>query len=269
MPELPDVEWLKRYFDATALHKTVTAVKVDSGDVLKNISIKRFKSTLKDKTFAQTRRHGKFLFAGFSDQSGWLVLHFGMTGDLKYYKKGEKDPEYDLVRFDFTNDYHLAYVMVRKLGELQIISDPGEFIKRRELGPDVFADSFTFESFQNVLAGRHGMIKPALMNQSIMAGIGNVYSDEILFQAGVHPETKVNQLDQTSLKKIFDEMQHVLQTAVNHKAQPDEYPDSFITPLRGEDDAECPRCAGKLKKLSVSGRSAIYCPDCQKKPDPS
>ncbi len=109
------------------------------------------------------------------------------------------------------------------------------------------------------------MIKSTLMNLSIMAGIGNVYSDEILFQARVHPKTKVNQLDEKTLREIYDQMHAVLDMAIEHQAIPDDFPANYITPVRGQEDAQCPGCGGKLQRIAVSGRNGYYCPTCQKK----
>lgn len=264
MPELPDVEVLKRYLDSTSLHQKIENVEVESGQVLKSISSHELESELTGHEFASTDRHGKFMFVEI-DNDKWLVLHFGMTGDLKYYKKEDEKPEYGLVEFDFANGYQLAYVMTRKLGEVRLIDDVAEFIDKRDLGPDVMDDDFTFEKFRHILSDRHGMIKSTMMNQSTMAGIGNVYSDEILFQAQVHPKTKVNQMDEDTLREIYDAMYDVLNTAIEKKAKPDKFPGSFITRLRQQEDADCPRCGGTLERIAVSGRNGYYCPQCQNK----
>jgi len=266
VPELPDVEILRRYLDSTALHQEIESVQADADSVLKGISSQGLGKKLSGDSFQGTRRHGKFLFISLEKDSDWLVLHFGMTGSLIYYKLAEKEPEYQLVSFNFTNGYHLAYVMTRKFGEVRIIPDVFGFIEERKMGPDVYSQGFTFEEFKKCLAKRHGMVKPTLMNQSIMAGIGNVYADEILFQAGIYPETKVNQLNQAELHEIYQQIKNVLQTAIDHQADPNSYPDSFLSPLRGDQDANCPRCDGKLEHIKVSGRSTYYCSNCQKKP---
>lgn len=184
-----------------------------------------------------------------------------MTGDLKYYQIPEKQSEYDLVSFDFKNGYHLAYIMTRKLGEVRLIDDVESFIKRKDLGPDVWG--LDYEDFRQALEGRSGMIKSTLMNQSILAGIGNVYSDEILFQAGVYPRKPVNELDEDILEEVYRCMNAVLETSVEHKAVPDRFPDTYLTPLRGEEGAQCPRCSGSIERIEVSGRSGYYCPNCQ------
>lgn len=264
MPELPDVAVLKRYVDSTALHQTIADVDVHDAQVLENTTIKELNSNLSGRKLSGTTRHGKYLFA-HTDNDDVLVLHFGMTGDLRYYKDPDDEPEYTQILCNFDDGYHLAHIMTRKLGEVRLIDDVDAFIGAKELGPDVMADDFDFDTFRERLSGHHGMIKPRLMDQKIMAGLGNVYSDEILFQARVHPETPVEDLDKKTLRTIFEKMKSVLRTAIDHDADPEKLPDEFIIPQR-HDGGTCPDCGGDIKHIDVSGRSAYYCPDCQKEP---
>lgn len=263
MPELPDVAVFKRYFDATALHQTIEDVDVRDAQVLANLTASELTASLSGCAFSGTSRHGKYLFADLDDAE-ILVLHFGMTGHLRYYKDVQKEPGYTQVLVKFHNGYHLAYVMARKLGEVRLVQDRDAFIRAQELGPDALEDDFNFAAFRERLAGRHGMIKTRLMAQQIMAGIGNVYADEILFQARVHPQTAVNDLDEETLHTIFDKMKWVLRTAIEYDAEPDQFPDDFIIPQRHE-DGECPDCGGSVERIKISGRTAYFCPSCQKK----
>ena len=261
MPELPDVEVYRRYLNATSLHQGIRDVEIRTDQILEGTSPLKIKAGLRNRSLESTDRHGKFLFVALDNQ-GWLVLHFGMTGDLKYYKNPIKEPEYTKFLIEYTNDYHLALVMPRKLGLVRLILDMQKFIKEKELGPDVYQDGFGYEMFKALLEGRRGMIKPTLMNQQIMAGIGNVYSDEILFQARVHPRLPVDQLQEERLRKIFKATKDVLETAIQKKADPEQFPASWIIPHR-QKGGECPNCGGKVRNISVSGRSVYYCPDCQ------
>jgi formamidopyrimidine-DNA glycosylase len=264
MPELPDVETLRRYLDATALHQRIEDARVRSEQMLEDLDATELKRRLTDRTFERTRRHGKYLFVDLDD-GGWLVLHFGMTGSLKYYK-GEKEIEYDQIVFDFANGYHLAYLMPRKLGEVRLVANPRDLIREKELGPDVLGDDLNFDAFRRLLEGRRGMIKSRLMDQHIMAGIGNVYSDEILFQAGIHPRTAVKDLDDDALRRVFDCMKEVLHVAIEHQARPEDFPPGYLTAYRGTDQ-ECPNCGGRIERIKVAGRSAYFCPRCQNQTD--
>jgi len=106
------------------------------------------------------------------------------------------------------------------------------------------------------------MLKSVLMNQEIMAGIGNVTSDEILFQTRLHPKKKVSQLDKKSLRRLFRNMKKVLLTCIECRATPEQYPKSYLTPQR-KAGGTCPKCGGKLGQLKLSGRIMYYCPACQ------
>lgn len=265
MPELPDVAVFKRYFDATALHQKIDDVDVRDAQLLANVSRPELTARLKGHAFASTSRHGKYLFAALDDDDVF-VLHFGMTGHLHYYKDPDEEPQYTQCLCTFDNGYHLAYVNMRKLGELRLIQDVAAFIQAKQLGPDVLDDDFDFSAFRERLAGRRGMIKTRLMDQQIMAGVGNVYADEILFQARIHPNTPVDDLDEEALRTLFDKMKTVLKTAIECDAQPSQFPDHFIIPQRHE-DGECPACGGDVQRIKISGRSTYFCPRCQDEGD--
>jgi formamidopyrimidine-DNA glycosylase len=262
MPELPDVETFRRYLEATSLHKKIEYLQLRETDILEKTSAGQLTKGLRGREFTSAGRHGKYLFA-HTDADATLVLHFGMSGGLQYFKRAGDAPEYTYLQFDFANGYHLAYTMVRKLGLIRLITDLGGFLKEKQLGPDVRADDFDLNRFAACLRGRRGMIKPALMNQKIMAGLGNVYADEVLFQAGVHPETSVDELDTGDLKGIYRSMNHVLSVAIDRQADPGRFPDSWIIPQRGKKGATCPRCGGEIKKITVSGRTTYFCPKRQ------
>lgn len=265
MPELPDVQTFKSYLDATALHQRIAGVEIKAQDqvLFPKTSPERLVEELEGRSFLSTRRHGKYLLVELDD-GRWLVLHFGMTGALKYFKDIEKEPDYDRVLFAFANGYHLAYISQRKIGEIEVVDSPQALIDDKELGPD--ASGLGLEAFKRLLRGRRGMIKSALMDQALIAGIGNVYSDEILFQAGVHPRTKVQDLDEGTLERIHRTMKDVLETAVEHQAQPDRFPDDYVIPHR-LGDGKCPVCGAELRRVEVSGRGAYYCPNRQKAPE--
>jgi formamidopyrimidine-DNA glycosylase len=273
MPELPDVETYKRYLNATSLHQEINEVEVRSPILVETddqpqadgaageMSVQELEARLKGHSFASTCRYGKWLFVELDD-GDWLVLHFGMSGSLAYFKDMEKDPPYDQFLITFANGYHLAYDAARKLGEIEVIQDPAVFIREKGLGPDVLAPDFDVETFLEILEDRRGMIKPALMDQELVAGIGNVYSDEILFQAGIHPRREVDELDEGQRSEIYEKMQQVLRTAIERQADPERLPDSYIIPHR-HPEGQCPRCGGELKQVQVSGRTAYYCPKDQ------
>ncbi len=263
MPELPDVEVFRKYMNATSLHQKISGIEVEHKRVLQDISPSGLGRKLKDRQFERTKRHGKHLFACV-DEEFWLMFHFGMTGFLKYFKKAEERPSHARILFHFGNGYHLAYDNQRMLGKVQVVENAAEFIRKNDLGSDAL--DLTLHAFQNLLLGRRGSMKTFLMNQSLIAGIGNIYSDEILFQAEIHPRIQVMDLDENQIKNLHKCMLDVLKTAIEKKADPQKFPDDFLIPYRGKKNA-CPRCGGELKKIKVNNRGTYFCPQCQPPPE--
>jgi formamidopyrimidine-DNA glycosylase len=189
-----------------------------------------------------------------------VVFHFGMTGFLKYFKEKTAEPKHTRVRFDFSNRAFLGYVCPRMFGEVDYTRDMNQYVKKRRLGPDALA--LTWKEFKNRLAGKKSSITSALMDQKLLAGIGNVYSDEILFQARVHPQDRVNRLSEPTLDRIYKMMRSVLNKTISYQADPRRVPKSWLLPHR-EKGAACPRCGKRLGRLTINQRSAYVCPNCQ------
>lgn len=261
MPELPDVEVFRRYLDSTSLHQHIGAVETLDEDILVGISSGQLQRKLERHEFKGTHRHGKYLFGRVKD-SLWLVLHFGMTGYLQYYRNRDSAPRHTRLLIDFCNGSHLAYVCQRRLGEVSVADDVERFVAERGLGPDAFRARLGFDAFRERVARGRGSIKSALMDQGKVAGLGNIYSDEVLFQACVHPKAKANKLSDDDLKRLFEAMTEVLETAIEAKADPRAMPSTYVLPHRQKEGA-CPRCGGTVCHDKVSGRTAYYCPRCQ------
>src|SRR2546428_9516492 len=134
MPELPDVETFKRYFDATSLHQRITGVDVRSAYVLKGVSARELTRRLKGGSFESSRRHGKHLFVR-SDGDFWVRLHFGMTGSLQYFKCDRRAPQHNRVLFAFGHANCLAFEGQRQFGEVGLIEKGNEIFTKRALGP--------------------------------------------------------------------------------------------------------------------------------------
>jgi formamidopyrimidine-DNA glycosylase len=259
MPELPDLEVARRYVNATSLHQTIRSVEVRNEKILGEASAHELGGALEGQSFDSTRRHGKNLFLGLDD-GGWMYVHFGMTGSLLYFEDLAKDPSHDRFLISFENGFHLALDDARMFGKVDLVEDPEAFIRNKKLGPDPLAlDAATFrERFE----GRRGGVKAALMNQQVVAGIGNIYSDEILFQLRVHPRTDVRRLAGATLEEMHRQTLRVLERAIERGADPDELPEPFLLSHRSEGE-ECPRGNGEIQKITAAGRTAYYCPACQ------
>lgn len=258
MPELPDVEVFRGYIDATALHQSIRRVEVHDTDVLADCSGAKLKRHLSGTAFETTRRHGKHLGVQL-DSGEWLLLHFGMTGDLEYAKGDGDPPAHSRVVLQFTNGHRLAYINPRKLGRVRLADDFDAFVSEQDLGPDVLA--IERDAFADLLSSGRGMLKSRLMNQQLLAGMGNVYTDEVFFQAGIDPETRTEEVTSESAAELWRTMRRVLRTAIDRGARPERFPESWLTPHR--EGEQCPRCRGRLETTKIGGRTTHYCPACQ------
>jgi formamidopyrimidine-DNA glycosylase len=261
MPELPDVEVFRMYVDTTALHKKIRRAKLTDTGLLAGSSSAKLKRRLKGAAFQATRRHGKHLGVHL-DTDAWLMLHFGMTGGLDYAKADSDLPEHSRLVLGFDNGFRLVYVNQRKLGRIRLADDFDAFIAEEALGPDAL--EIGREPFVELLSDGRGTLKARLMNQSLIAGLGNVYTDEILFQAEIDPGTSVADVTPDAAADLWRTMRRVLRTAIDRRARPEQFPESWLTPHRGEE--QCPRCRGALKQAKISGRTSRYCPACQSSP---
>jgi formamidopyrimidine-DNA glycosylase len=162
----------------------------------------------------------------------------------------------------FINNAYFSYINIRKLGEINYSGTIKDFINIKDLGPD-FLD-LSKEEFIGLVKNRRGTIKYTLMHQKIIAGIGNEYSDEVLFQTRIHPEQSANELNKEELESVYIRLKEIIEVAIENNTNFSEYPDDFLIPNRGK-NGNCPICGEKLKRIKVSGRSAYICPNRQKK----
>jgi formamidopyrimidine-DNA glycosylase len=261
MPELPDVETFKRYLDATSLHEQISGVDVQDRYILKGVSMDELARRLKGCRFESSRRHGKHLFVR-TDRDLWLRLHFGMTGSLKYFKRKEPAPKHTRVLFLFATRHRLAFEDQRKFGEVGLLKDVDEFLQKRGLGPDAL--DISPGQFKEIFRKHRGALKTILLNQKLIAGVGNIYADEILFRARIHPARQVSAVKDKTIAKLFRAMRYILKKAIEAKADADLMPKSWLLARRGK-GRKCPRCRHELKSATIGGRTAWFCPHCQKR----
>ncbi|MGV9203327.1 MAG: Fpg/Nei family DNA glycosylase [Promethearchaeia archaeon] len=260
MPELPEVETFSRYFAKTSLNQQIEEITVNDERILENDK-KKFKKVLIGNTFKKTIRHGKNLFVEVND--GTIVLfHFGMTGDFHYYKDPSEEPDHSRIVFKFKSGYMLSYISQRLFGKVQILEDIEEHLKKKGLGPDAL--NMTFKQFQKALNRRSAYLKSLLLDQSFVAGIGNIYSDEILFQSGLHLKTHVNILNDDQLRTLFDNIKKVLNYGIAKKGILSEYSKECLIPHRDKEGI-CPICGENIQRIKIASRHGFFCPKCQPK----
>lgn len=253
MPELPEVETYTRYFARHALGQRIARVDVRDERILGDIRKETFARRLKGRAFAAARRHGKHLFADAG--ATWLHLHFGMTGDLAYYREGEA-PRFARVIFGFDNGAHLAFEDMRLFGLVDLVDDPDAYIAQKRLGPDPLA--LTPKRFAALLESRRGAVKSLLMTQEVIAGLGNLYVDEVLYQTSIHPRRPVDGLSADEIRALFTAMRRILREAIARHAREAELPANALIHHR-EAGERCPRCGGTIQRAVVFGRTTYFC----------
>jgi formamidopyrimidine-DNA glycosylase len=259
MPELPDVETFRRTFEKKGLNRKIRDVDVLNTRILDGITEDELRENLQSRSFTSSRRHGKNLFAG-TDGGEWLVVHFGMSGFFHYFDRLADDSPHDRCRISFEDGGFLAYDNRRMIGRIALTDDPDRFIGMHGFGPDAL--SVDAGTFLKRFSGASGNLKQALMDQERVAGIGNVYADEILFQARISPQRSARELSEEDWRDIHRAMGDVWHQAIAAGADPERMPASSILPNR-RSKGRCPACSGSLKSIKIGGRTTFFCPHCQ------
>ncbi len=287
MPELPEVETIKRDLGKVAMGKKIIGVEVRKGKMVQG-SAAGFRKKLTGKSFKEISRAGKLLVFHLSS-GDFLLVHLKMTGQLIYQKGkrttagGHKISDKDLERlpnkythiiFTFADGSKLFFNDMRQFGYMRLVGKKERLKVESGYGIDPLAAGFTRKKFLGMMKGKKGKIKAVLMDQKFIAGIGNIYVDEICFEAGVRPDRRVESLSETEKGKIFEKCVSILKKAVKYKGTTfrdfrggEGKPGGFARFLKvyQKESGLCPRCRkGKIKKMKVAGRGTRYCPVCQR-----
>ena len=277
MPELPEVETVTRALSKVITNCKIILVEIQRDDLRWKIP-KSLKLNLKDDTFGKPYRKGKYILNP-TKNGNVLLIHLGMSGQIKI-----KDNIPDLVKHD-----HFRIIIRDKNNQIFSVTynDPRRFgyidcFKKREikkhfllknLGLEPFEDDLTSQYLFDIFKRKKINIKTALLDQRIIAGIGNIYANEILFRAGIRPEKKVSNIKFKSLKLIINSAKEILLQSINkggttikdHK-QPDGKLGYFKQNLQvyGRHDQKCRKCGNNIKLIVISNRSTFFCSKCQK-----
>jgi formamidopyrimidine-DNA glycosylase len=277
MPELPEVETIiRRLKEGTAEHPGVRGQRIHSVEVNWARSIaapdpQSFQAALAGKTITDARRRGKYLH--FPLDEGHLIGHLRMSGDMRMEHRLTSDgtprpPEpYDRVVINFASIYRLAFSNIRKFGRLWFTHDPQTVFG--SLGPEPLDPTFTGERLYRMLQGRTRQIKPLLMDQTFIAGLGNIYTDEALFRAGIDPLRKSDDITPKQAAKLQQAIQTVLRQGISRFGasldwfyRGGEFQNDFN--VYGRAGEACPVCGTAIEKIVVGQRGTHFCPRCQK-----
>src|SRR3989339_901997 len=230
MPELPEVEHFKDYFIHTSLHKKIDHIISKNAKLLKGGSLKEINEIVSGKKFKSAERRGKFLIADLSDSDYKVVFHFGLTGFFHYKKALDKKGEaYAKVIFVFSNGDELQWINKRNFGRVYIVLDPMNIKTIKMMGPEALA--LSEKDFGTLLNEKpQSNIKTFLMDQQNLAGIGNDYSNEILFEARINPKSKISELTATQKNLLYTKMKEILKKAITLKIveRKESYPKTWL-----------------------------------------
>ncbi|MCF7873477.1 MAG: DNA-formamidopyrimidine glycosylase [Candidatus Omnitrophica bacterium] len=266
MPELPEVETIKRELAENVLGEEITAVKINRVEVIKEPSWPQFKKEIIGQEVEKVIRRGKLLILKLKKEK-FLVIHLRMTGWLHYGESQERAR----VIFNFSNGKALNYMDSRLLGHLRLRKNYKDLDFLKKLGPEIF--QLTAEQFRQMVEPKKGNIKALIMNQNFIAGVGNIYAQEALFLAKIDPRRRANSLSGSEIKKLYQNLKAVLTEAVKYRGSSvDSYRDlsgeaggmEKRLKVYGKKNEPCPVCKTFLKKVVVAGRGTCFCPRCQK-----
>ncbi|WP_077922226.1 Fpg/Nei family DNA glycosylase [Spirosoma sp. 209] len=272
MPELPEVEIRRQYLETSSLYQPIRHIEVEDKKLL-TTDYTTLSERLTGRQFTGTQRVGKNLFV-FTDHPDVIVhMHFGMTGDLEYYHASLDRPRFARIVFEFEGDFNLGFLCPRKFERVGLIDNVDAFLRRKKIGKDGL-DIAPAELAERVRA-KKAVIKPVLLDQSVVAGLGNWIVDEVLFQARVHPEHRANTLTDEEMTRLHEAIRLVLETAIRYEATYRDFPSSFLIHVREWDDSPyddveahkfCPRCGTRIERSTVGGRTTFFCPQDQPLP---
>lgn len=272
MPELPEVETVRRGLMKIAAGRKINEIDVYYGKTITN-DVEDFRQALIGQTIERVDRRGKYLLFRFSNHLT-MVSHLRMEGKYFNAPNGAPVDKHTHVIFHFTDGTELCYNDTRKFGRMTLVKTGDEMNVGglSTIGPEPTADDFTVEYFQKILSKSRGKIKPFLLNQRHVAGLGNIYVDEVLWMTGINPEQAANSLTADQVQRLHDNIIKELARAIELKGTTvhsftNAFGDAgaFQNELNvyGRGGDKCPRCGTKLVKIKVAQRGTTFCPHCQ------
>ena len=277
MPELPEVETIRRDIEKEFVNKRIKKVDVTGArSVRRHRTAKDFVARIEGRKMVGTRRRGKYLLLKL-DNGDVLVAHLGMSGQLLRANPKEPIGKHTHVVLWFAGAPQLRFVDPRTFGELFVTAPErleAEVPELAHLGFDPIDEQMAWTRFGDMLAARKAKLKPLLMDQRFVAGIGNMYADEILFTAGLRHDRNSDSLTPQEIRRLYRAVVETLQEAIKHRGSSladEQYRDIFgdvgefqrLHNVYDRDGEACPRCRSTIVRVKATGRSSFFCPQCQ------
>ena len=278
--ELPEVEVMRRDLEKEVVGRRIKAVEVKPQKnamraIRRHPKRKDFVDRLTGKKITKVDRKGKYVLLTL-EGGDVLVVHFGMSGQFIRGTKRQAPPQHTHVVLEFQQGGDLRFIDPRTFGELFVSSadDLGKVKELAHIAIDPLEDTFTWPQFSDVLAQRKAKLKPLLMDQKFIAGLGNIYSDEVLWAAGLRFDRMSDTMSSQEVRRLYRGLQEVLQDSIRYRGTTlgdEAYVDLFGKPgefqnelkVYGRRGLPCPRCRTPIEAVSLSGRNTYYCPQCQ------
>ena len=272
MPELPEVETIIRRLrrgdqqTPSVIDQTLQSVEITWKRIIAEPGSEEFKHILVGKSIMDAKRRGKFMH--FPLNEGHLFAHLRMSGDMRMEKATKFREDYDRVILNFESGYRMVFSNIRKFGRMWFVVDPMTVIGK--LGPEPLSESFTVNQLYEMLQARKRQLKPLLMDQTFIAGLGNLYTNEALYQSKIHPLRQSDSLSREEAYRLHNGVRFVLKRGVDSMGasidwiyKGGKFQEDFN--VYGKEGEPCPRCATPIEKIRAGQRATYFCPECQKK----
>lgn len=271
MPELPEVETIARGLRAPLIGRCFTDAWIEWDNMVAAPSVEEFRSRIVGQEIGDIGRRGKYLILTLSG-GDYLIIHLRMSGWLRVEPAEKEGHKHDRIVFSLDDGQELRFNNMRRLGRVYLVGDADKVLGR--LGPEPLEDDFTPQLLTTLLARRSGALKPLLLNQEFVAGIGNIYADEALFVAGLHPQRRANTLTDEEIERLHHAIRWVLWRGIEEQGttfdgvyrktdgEPGQHQDNLMVFRRNGE--LCPRCGETIQRIVVGGRGTHFCPRCQR-----
>lgn len=270
MPELPEVETTVRGLRRNLLGRSIVGVYNNWPRHIVNVSVEELRDRISGAKIDSIHRRGKYLIFTLSSNES-LVIHLKMSGSLAFVDQVEPTDPYAHTVFNVGGKHELRFHDVRKFGRVYLVQQSSEIVG--DLGPEPLDESFSPELFYTMLHGKKRLLKPLLLDQTFIAGIGNIYADEALHWAEIDPRRQSDTLSKLESDTLHMGIRHVLNLAIERNGssissyrKPDGDPGNMQDSLKvyGQAGMPCPRCGNKIERIKLGSRSTHFCPACQK-----
>ena len=284
MPELPEVETLARDLRAAVAGRTITEawVSPEAPRLVQEMPVDAFTSGLRGRRIEGVTRRGKYLIVGLDRGLSW-ILHRRMSGNVLLRAQDAPDEPYLRARFALDDGSELRFIDLRKFGTMWLTDDPAPILAA--LGPEPLDDAFTDQVLRDILRGRSAPVKAVLLDQGAIAGIGNLYADEALHYAAIHPQRPARSLTRPQVARLRAGIVRALEQGlrnlgssvgnaageevslrdhVNLSGEPGSNQEYLVA--YGREGRPCRTCGTPIERLKISNRSAHFCPRCQRRP---